>query len=259
MLTLILADSELELVPPELCGHPAITTTARKRGRSPSAILLDSTLHYPALKNFPDGFRRGRPDLVHFFLLTALDSILNLEGGLRVLVHTRNGQVIRFSPDIRLPKNLNRFVALTEQLFAEGRVPVKGDPLMTLGRATVKALVDESKADTVIAFSPEGKPTELRSYFEGQKAGNITCIIGGFPDGDFTSPVYELADEKLSISAHLLKVWTVASEVLVNYPRPPKKAACQGAMKPARTASRAPRGNARISKSAHEGTSSEEE
>jgi len=224
MLTLILADSELELVPPELCGHPAITTTARKRGRSPSAILLDSTLHYPALKNFPDGFRRGRPDLVHFFLLTALDSILNLEGGLKVLVHTRNGQVLRFSQDIRLPKNLNRFVALAEQLFAEGRVPVKGEPLITLGRATVKDLIVESKAEKVIAFSPEGTPTELRNHFARQNEKNTACIIGGFPDGDFTSPVYELAHEKLSISPHLLKVWTVASEVLVNYPRPASKA-----------------------------------
>jgi rRNA pseudouridine-1189 N-methylase Emg1 (Nep1/Mra1 family) len=46
---------------------------------------------------------------------------------------------------------------------------------------------------------------------------DVACIVGGFPDGDFTSPVYDMADEVLSISPYVLKVWTVASEILVNF------------------------------------------
>jgi len=217
MLTLLLADSELELVPGPIAGHGCCVSAARKRGKSPRETLLDSTVHYPALERLEQGSRRGRPDLVHFFLLTALDSIQNLEGRLRVFVHTRNGQVIRVRPDTRLPKNQNRFVSLMEQLLLRGQVPPQGDALMTMEEGTVERILDEVKAQKTIVLSPRGRAVDLRRYFSRMRARDVACIIGGFPDGDFTSPVYDLADEAVSISPHVLKVWTVASEILVNF------------------------------------------
>ena len=217
MLTLLLADSELELLPESIAGHGCCVSAARKRGKSPRETLLDSTVHYPALERLEQGSRRGRPDLVHFFLLTALDSIQNLEGRLRVLVHTRNGQVIRVRPDTRLPKNQNRFVSLMEQLLLRGQVPPHGDALMSVEEGTVQGILKEVKADKTIVLSPRGRTVDLRRYFSRMRARDVACIIGGFPDGDFTSPVYDLADEAVSISPHVLKVWTVASEILVNF------------------------------------------
>jgi rRNA small subunit pseudouridine methyltransferase Nep1 len=216
MLTLILADSELEMVPESITGHPACVTYARKRGRPARQTLLDSTVHHPALQKVPDGGRRGRPDIVHFFLLTATDSILNSEGHLRVFVHTRNGQMIRIRPDIRLPKNQARFVALMEQLFIRGQVPPEGEPLMSIGKETLQEVLAEAKAEEVIVLSPQGRTVDPRRYFARKRDRNITCIIGGFPEGDFTSPVAGMADDVISISGHMLKVWTVASEILVN-------------------------------------------
>ncbi|HKZ99119.1 MAG TPA: hypothetical protein VJ326_05980 [Thermoplasmata archaeon] len=61
MLTLVLADAELELVPSEIAGHPAVHSSAKKRGRSPTSLLLDSSLHHPALRDMPEP-RRGPPD-----------------------------------------------------------------------------------------------------------------------------------------------------------------------------------------------------
>lgn len=217
MLNLILADSELELVPETIAGHGCCVSAARKRGKNPRETLLDSTVHYPALERLEQGSRRGRPDLVHFFLLTALDSIQNLEGRLRVFVHTRNGQVIRVRPDTRLPKNQNRFVSLMEQLLLRGQVPPQGDALMTVEEGSVGGILDEVLAQKTIVLSPRGRAVELRKHFSRMRAKDVACIIGGFPDGDFTSPVYDLADEVLSIAPHVLKVWTVASEVLVNF------------------------------------------
>jgi rRNA small subunit pseudouridine methyltransferase Nep1 len=217
MLTLVLADSELELVPESICGHGCCVSYAHKRGKNPRQTILDSTVHYPALERLEDGGRRGRPDLVHFFLLTALDSVLNLEGGLRVFVHTRNGQVIRVRPDTRLPKNQNRFVSLMEQLLLRGQVPPEGEPLMTLEEGTVEGILKEVKAERAIVLSPRGKAVDLRKHFSRLRNKDIACVIGGFPDGDFTSPVYGLADETISISPHELKVWAVAAEVLVNF------------------------------------------
>ena len=217
MLTLILADSELEMVPLAIAGSGCCVTHARKRGKNPRETLLDSTVHYPAMANLNEGNRRGRPDLVHFFLLTALDSIQNLDGSLRVFVHTRSGLIIRVRPDTRLPKNQARFVALMEQLLLKGQVPPQGDALLTVGEGTVEGILKEVKPDRSIVLSPRGRAVELRKHFARLRAKDIACIIGGFPDGDFTSPVYELADEAVSISPHVLKVWTVASEILVNF------------------------------------------
>jgi rRNA small subunit pseudouridine methyltransferase Nep1 len=216
MLTLVLADSELEMVPASIAGHPACVSPARKRGRQASHTLLDSSVHHAALGRLQDGDRRGRPDLVHFFLLAALDSILNIEGGLRVVVHTRNGEVIRIRPDTRLPKNQPRFCSLMEQLFLNGRVPPEGEPLMSMTKGSLEAIIKETGAREVVALSPKGRPVEPRAYFAKKRGRDIACIIGGFPDGDFTSPVNELADDVISIAPHTLKVWTVASEIVVN-------------------------------------------
>ena len=69
MLTLVLADTELERVPAPLQHHPAVRASARKRGRSPAAILLDSSMHHPALRRYSEGERRGRPDIAHIVLV----------------------------------------------------------------------------------------------------------------------------------------------------------------------------------------------
>jgi rRNA small subunit pseudouridine methyltransferase Nep1 len=217
MLWLILADSELEMVPDAIAGAGCCVSYARKRGRSPRETLLDSTVHYPALERLRDGNRRGRPDLVHFFLLTALDSVQNLEGGLKVVVHTRNGQLIRIRPDTRLPKNQNRFVALMEQLFLKRQVPPQGDALMTLEEGTVESVLKEAAVEKTVVLSPRGRAVEARRHFSRMRDRDVACIVGGFPDGDFTSPVYDMADEVLSISPYVLKVWTVASGILVNF------------------------------------------
>ena len=220
MLTLILADAELETVPEPLWGHPAIVNSANMRGKKPSRILLDSSLHHGAMKNLPEAERRGRPDLTHFFLITALESILNKKGKLRVLVHTRNNELIRVAPDLRIMRSYSRFVGLVEQLFVDGRVPQAPEkPLMEMQRnRPLASIIKEAKPDAVIALSPEGAPVKLAQYltkFPQEK--NVVCIIGGFPHGDFKSPAYALASEKISISDELLTGWTVASELIVNY------------------------------------------
>ena len=98
MLTLVLADTELERVPAAIQRHPSVRASARRRGKSPTSVLLDSSFHHAALEKVPEGERRGRPDIAHIVLVVALDSILNLEGGLRLFIHTRNDEVIQFAP-----------------------------------------------------------------------------------------------------------------------------------------------------------------
>ncbi len=83
MLNLLLADAEIELIPREIFHHPSVKANAKRRGKPPAEILLDSTIHHSALRKLTEGERRGRPDLVHFYLLLALESIMNKRGLLK--------------------------------------------------------------------------------------------------------------------------------------------------------------------------------
>lgn len=215
MLYLVLADSELELVPPEAQGHPAVRSYAKKRGRSPASILLDSSFHHPALKKVPEGERRGRPDIVHIVLVTAMDSILNLEGRLRVFVHTRNDEAIQVAPETRVPKNYTRFVGLMEDLFEKGEVPEEA-PLFRLDRGvSLKDLLGRL-GGTHWAFAEEGEPIDLGSAI-AEVQGDLVAVVGGFPHARFRSPVRELCDRVVAIHKEPLKAWTVVNEVLVAY------------------------------------------
>jgi len=216
MLTLVLADSELELVPPQIQRHPAIRSHARKQGKSPARLLLDSSFHHPAMRRLEQGERRGRPDIVHLFMLLCLDSILNLEGKLRTIIHTRNNEMITVAPETRIPKNYTRFVGLMEDLFEKGRVPGTEAPLLTLEAGkNLKAVLD-SVGGKSIALDPTGKLVDLADFLAKKKDG-VTMVIGGFPHGEFNSPVKDLCGEIISIHEAELKVWTVTAEILVTY------------------------------------------
>ncbi len=218
-LVMILADSELELVPASISGHPAVRSSQERRGKAWNKMLLDASIHHTAMQKLPEGVRRGRPDIAHFFSLLCLDSILNLEGRVETIIHTRNDDVIYIDPRTNLPKNYNRFLGLIESLYERGVVPNEDNPLLTLRRKLPLAQVlNNVNADLTIALSPEAKQiATIPDYFKGKKENKIACIIGGFPEGDFTSPVYELADEEVSIFDAELKVWAVTGELLAGY------------------------------------------
>ncbi len=215
VLTLVLADAELEPVPQALSGHPSIRTSAKRRGRSPGTILLDSSLHHPALRNFPEGERRGRPDIAHLFVLLCLDSVLNAQGELRTIIHTRNDDVIRIAPETRIPKNYPRFVGLVEDLFQKGSVP-EDKPLLTLERGVSLESLLSFLPSPKWAFSETGERVNLWAEFAAL-GGNLTAVVGGFPHGDFRSPVAKLCDRVVSIHEEPLRAWTVTSEILVAF------------------------------------------
>jgi rRNA small subunit pseudouridine methyltransferase Nep1 len=231
MLHLMLIDSELEIVPRDLWSHPAVVSNARKRGKRPSQVLLDSNLHHSALGGKEEAMRRGRPDIVHQFLLIGLDSLLNLEGGLKLYVHTRNDELILTDPTTRLPKNLNRYMGLFEELFASGAVPSKENPLLSLKRGSdlkgsvglVRELTRKKGRDLkVVLLSPVGDRKDPLDLFESlsidkSRSTDILCLIGGFSHGDFMSDAGGLSDITVSISGELLKVWSVEMELIVKY------------------------------------------
>ena len=216
MMHLILGDSELELVPKEIQGHPVVVKHARQRKKKPSNLLLDATYHHQAIRSKygGDAERRGRPDIVHLFLMNAQESILNLSGELRVYVHTRNNEVLRIKPETRIPKAYVRFVGLMENLFHNGAVPNSENPLIKLERMSLKELA-MATGNKVIALSERGRNVNLKDFSIPK---DVTVIIGGFPHGDFLSNI-NFADDIISISQRTLMAWVAAYEIIAEYER----------------------------------------
>jgi len=217
MLHLVLADSELEQVPKEISDHRVVQAQARKRGRRPTELVLNSSLHHLAMKKLPDWGRRGRPDIVHSALLMALDSPLNSEGLLRVHVHTRNNKLITIDPSVDLPRMYNRFEGLVEHLFLTGAVPPE-KPLLSLEDASLADLLKRLKPAKVITFSDRGERKIWGDVYKGlSKDEDICVVVGGFPSGDFTSDVGKLSDELVCVDPELLRAPTVVARAIYAY------------------------------------------
>jgi rRNA small subunit pseudouridine methyltransferase Nep1 len=222
VLTLVLADSELEPVPEDLVDHTTVKKPAERRGIDPERVILDASMHHWAIRDheLPEGERRGRPDLVHQFLLTSLDSPLNLEGGLRVRVHTRHDEMITVAPETRIMRAYPRFKGLMGKLFEQGSAgPEDKDLLTHESGAPLAAVLEDVDADHVIALDPKGEPNEPVEQFPCVAAehDHVAIVLGGFPKGDYESSVKRLADETWTIHPERLSVWSAAAEVLAHW------------------------------------------
>ena len=221
VLTLVLAEAELELVPESIKGHPQVQSAARNRDRRAARTLLDASLHHEAMRQLPESDRRGRPDLVHFSLLLALDSALNKADKLRVVVHTRNDERIAVHPDTRLMRHYPRFVGLMETLFREGATP-KREPLLIYEPGwTLQRVLEHHATGPIVCFSEKGSPIEPSTWMEKKvdSSEDLTVVLGCFPHGDFHQPAESFANEVVGLGGEPLSVWTVEMEVLAHYER----------------------------------------
>ncbi|MEM2927155.1 MAG: hypothetical protein QXO94_06825 [Candidatus Bathyarchaeia archaeon] len=217
VLTLIIAEASLETIPKELLRNRDILRHARLRGISPRFMLLDRSYHHHAMLRLQNGERRGRPDIVHFALLEALGTPLNLEGLLKIRVHTFQNFVIEVSPEVRLPKNYLRFKGLMEQLFRYGRVPPEpGEkPLMILKKQSLKELMEEMKPSLTVGLTTEGVPitlTELAYRLMGR--GEPAIVVGGFPRGHFSDETKGMLQALYRIDPASLETSIVVSRLI---------------------------------------------
>jgi rRNA small subunit pseudouridine methyltransferase Nep1 len=217
-LTLILAESALETVPKQILSHPQIRKHAEKTGRKPETLILDKSYHFEAMAKLRDKEKRGRPDIVHVCLLEALGSPLNLEGLLKIYVHTYSGYIIWVNPETRLPRNYSRFIGLMEQLFQLGKVPPEGNPLLILKKRSLGKVLSQLKLNPAIALTRRGKPEPAGKLAERLlKAENPGIIIGGFPRGGFTKQTLKNVDELVAIDPQGLDSWIAVSRMLTAY------------------------------------------
>jgi rRNA small subunit pseudouridine methyltransferase Nep1 len=163
------------------------------------------------MRRLVDGDRRGRPDIAHVCLLIALDSIASREGDLLVYVHTRDDVILAFDPGTRLPRAQGRFYGILEKILSSET----GTDLIRYSKMDLAGLCSEISPDTTLVCSPSGKRVNLVDQMSGRE--HVLSIIGGFPRGEFKSPVEKLADATISCYPDSLNAWTVLNEVVFSY------------------------------------------
>ncbi len=194
MISLILAESSLELVPSELKHHPSVISHARKLDKHPSEILLDNSWHFAAMKGIENEMKRGRPDLVHFSILEATTIPLYLQNKMKLYVHTLDDKVISFGKNVHIPKSYHRFAGVIEQLYQEKKITTKDDVLLEIDEKTFPELLDEINPSKVLGFSTKGANTTYEIIAK-DIPDNSCIVIGGFQKGHFS----DLIENKMTV------------------------------------------------------------
>jgi rRNA small subunit pseudouridine methyltransferase Nep1 len=171
-----------------------------------------------------NGLQRGRPDIVFHSLTALLETPLCKSGNLTVHLHLQDGRIIEVNPEVRLPRNYDRFVGLFEQLLLKGQVPVEGTPLMKITTKSLSGLITELKKGASDALSiltiENGSKTTiemLHSKFPADASIPVIVGIGAFPHGDFSEDLKQLFETHLELDREVLMAWHVCAEILWTY------------------------------------------
>jgi len=214
---IILLESSLELVPESIRRHPKILETARRYGIPPSHVILDKSLHYDAMSAVPKKWKRGRPDIIHTTLLILLDSMAYRTGSLEVYMHTISGEVYAFAPNLRIPRNYERFKGLMAQLLRLHRVP-PSDPKPLIWKAydDLEEFVDQT-GGLLLLWEKGEESTEVSVVKEALEY-DYAIGIGAFPSGDFEDNTLSLSSIKRRlVGGIVLPAWSIACRILSTY------------------------------------------
>nr|AIF15911.1 ribosome biogenesis protein (NEP1) [uncultured marine thaumarchaeote KM3_71_H11] len=215
-LSLVLAESSLEMIPKEIQNHSSVISHSKKLGKLSSNILLDNSWHYAAMKGIQNENKRGRPDIVHFSLLEACSIPLYFEKKLSIYIHTLNDKVIKVGDDVHLPKSFHRFAGLIEKLFYEKKIESDGKKLLEINDMNFSKLIEEINPKNVIGLSSVGKPSsfcDVAKYL----SENSCIVIGGFQKSHFSDSTVSKIDQLVSIDSESLESHIVTARILYEY------------------------------------------
>jgi rRNA small subunit pseudouridine methyltransferase Nep1 len=214
VLHIILAESALELVPQQLWSERSILASAKSKGKHPSQILLDRSLHHTAMLKLKDGLRRGRPDLVHQAVLAVTGTPAYLMGEAKLYIHTYANLVIEVAEKTRLPKTYFRFQGLMEKVLSGHK-----EELLRVREMKVDDLIDQIGAESVIGFSRRGNLMKPEEWVSKYVKNNTVFVVGGFPRGGFSPDVVKKFNVMVAIHEMPLETHTVLARVIYDYER----------------------------------------
>jgi rRNA small subunit pseudouridine methyltransferase Nep1 len=217
MISLVLAESSLELVPSELKHHPSVISHARKLGKHSSEILLDNSWHFGAMKGIENEMKRGRPDLVHFSILEATTIPLYLQNKMKLYVHTLDDKVISFAQNVHIPKSYHRFEGVIEKLYQDKKITTKdGDLLLKIEEKTFPELLEEINPSKVIGFSTKGTISTYEKIAK-EISDNACIVLGGFQKGHFSDSIQNKITNLYSIGNESFEGHVIVARMLYEY------------------------------------------
>ncbi|MGQ4874425.1 MAG: 16S rRNA methyltransferase [Promethearchaeia archaeon] len=215
-LILILVECGLELIPKSLREHPKIKSLLREK--TYACQLLDNALHHFAMNKLKNYQKRGRPDIVHLCLLNALGSVLNKRNHLELYIHTIKNRIFKFNPEIRIARNYNRFKGLMAKLLIDGHIGTKTEELISPVGNSLKKIIQSYQNPKILVFSRRGKQLlDYRELYTENLDDNIIAIIGGFQKGTYSSQIFNLSKELISLSSLSLDAWVVIYKTIEYY------------------------------------------
>ena len=217
MISLIISESALELVPSELKHHSSVISHARRLGKNPSEILLDNSWHFAAMKGIDNERKRGRPDLVHFSILEATTIPLYLQDKVKLFVHTIDNKVISFGNNVHIPKSYHRFAGVMEKLYREKKIISNHDDiLLKIEDKTFSELIDELGPSKIIGYSTNGNKNTYEKI--ATEIIDDTCMVfGGFQKGHFSGLVEDRITDLYSVGDESFEGHVVIARMLYEY------------------------------------------
>ena len=191
MLTIILVESSLELIPAELSNHQSVLAYSKKFKKNISNTLLDNSWHFGAMKGLENEIKRGRPDIVHLTLLSLCTSPAFFQNKIQVFVHTINDEVITINNNTRLPKSYHRFQGLMEKLFLTKKIESETEILMQMENSSLPKLISKIKPNEIIGLTTQGQKTTFEKLTHQIKE-NSCILIGGFQKDILTKKLNKL-------------------------------------------------------------------
>jgi rRNA small subunit pseudouridine methyltransferase Nep1 len=224
MLHIILLECAVELIPSEISALKQIQKHSSRRRKTPLEILLDQAYHGQAMTKLEGSTKRGRPDITFLSLMTLLETPLCKEGLLSIHLHLHDGTIVHVNPEVRLPRNYDRFTGLFEQLLQKGRVPLDGTPLLKVVQKDIQSLLSDIRGDVddsiTILAKDNGTPTtmtEFETLLPSDPSIPVIVGIGAFPHGTFSEEVVSLFTSHLEFDKEIMMAWHVCAEVLWTY------------------------------------------
>ncbi len=217
-LIIILVESGLELVPDELKSEKIA-----KNNYNPNyfpSLILDNAIYHPIMKKLRNYEKRGRPDIVHQFLLNALGSPLNKEGHLELYIHTTNDEIFKINPELRILRNYERFKGLMAKLLIDREIIHDNETLISEYKGTLKDLIKTVEPNSVLMFSSKSELVkDPISLFPKDPEKKIIALVGGFQKGIISDNLSAIisSDNLLSIYPKPLDSWVVVSRIITYY------------------------------------------
>ena len=208
-MALVLLESALALVPKKYRDHPTVRNWCKRFGRKPHEAILDVNYHYAFMKGWQYPGKWGRPDIVHYTLLYALESPLGKDGHLKVFVHTVEGKVFYVEPQTRLPRGYSRFIGIVSKVL-RGQDTPRIHPVEKRIEEVLRNLKKEGYRLVLLDEKAERKGWDWLD-------GEVAVLVGAFADGPFLNDY--LHDLRLSIYREPLNTWNVVGEVIASKER----------------------------------------